>query len=933
MILGRERELAHIEAMIQGARQANGASLVLRGEAGIGKTALLAAARERATDMRVLAVCGVETEANLPFAALAEIVAPMLGRLDRLPAPQAAALAGALALGPPDPGDRFAVCVATLGLLRDAAERSPLLVLVDDAHWLDPASADCLAFVARRLGGTRLALLLAVRDGEDVRSGIAALPEQRVAPLCDGDAQALVATAGSEVAAGVRDAVVAAAGGNPLALREITTLLSADERAGRTPLAEPLRPGARFAALFERRVRDLPASTRDALLVAAAAGGGDVATIRRACGAAGIDERGLESAESALLIQLRNGRLQFSHPLARSAAYHCAPPPRQRIVHRALATVVAGDRRAWHLAAAAEGPDEEAAQALQQAGVAASQRRGYVEAALAHEHAASLSADLDRRARRLLRACHCRLAAGQYERALALLDQAIALGTRTALDPRTLHMRSVLLIGTGQVAPAFELLQGLAEAVAAVADPVTAAFVTADAALAALLAGDARQTLSFATRASTLLGEAGDAGQRAHVLSCLSMGQVFAGDAAGARATLTAIEPLLGDLDPLDWTIGMRTQSVVMHAYVTLEEYEHAREQARAVLTVIDEVGALMARAIPLSHAADAAHRLGEWDVAWRESEDAIAVAEETGSGEPLVRAMVVRARIASARGAEAAARAQIARATQLAEQAGNATILTSCRAVLGFLELGLGNIAAAIAHLEPLSDSIAHRHGLTHATIIPWRADLCEAYVVSGRLDDARREAATLAHEAQVTGGAVAGAMSARVQGLLAGEDFAVFFQRALACDDARPARFERARTLLAYGERLHRARRRAEARPVLREAEGIFAALGARPWLARTVAELRAAGAVRRAPRNNDPAEFTAQEVRVAGVIARGLTNRQAAAELFLSPKTIDFHLRQVYAKLGISSRAQLAVVAVERGWLGGAQETPTPPRTAPS
>lgn len=917
MILGRDPELARLDALMDAARQGLGGALVVHGVAGIGKTALLAAARDRAAGLRILSACGTETEAHLPFAALAQLVEPVLDHRGRLPGRQAEALDGALALGPPAQGDRFAVCVATLGLLAAAAEATPVLALVDDAHWLDPASAECLGFVARRLGGTRIALLLAVRDPERAAPGIEELPALPTTALATADARRVLAARAPGLAAAVRDAVVAAAAGNPLALIEIASQLTPDERSGRAPLPEPLRPGGRLGAVFERRVLALPPATRDALVVAAAAGGGDVATIWQACQALALDGDALESAEADGLVRMAQARLVFVHPLVRSAAYHGAPLPQRRAAHRALAAAIAGDRRAWHLAAAAPGPDEDAARALQDAGTAAAERRGYVEAAAAYERAAELTPEPDRRARRLRRASNMRIVAGQLDRALARLDELVALGTPTGQDPRLIHTRSLLLIGTGQFAAGYLTLKALAQASVGVADPLMAAFLHADAAMAALVAGDCRDVLALGERAAALLGDGDDARVRANVVSALSAGRVFGRQAAAARADLGTMCALVRQLDPLDWQIGSRIHALAIHVCNALEAYEEARSLAGAALSVLDDAGAVGARANPLSHASDAAYRLGDWDVAWRETAEAIALAEETSADETLVRALVHRARLLAARGFEAESREHAERALAIAERCGIGTIPPYANAALAFLDLSHRRPEAVIARLEGLGEIIATVHGMVHPMIIPWRQDLCEAYAMAGRLDQARREAAILADEADRVGGAAGRAVAARCAGLVV-ESFDEPFERALALDAERPMRFERARTLLVWGERLRRARRRAEARQRLREAEDVFVALAAAPWCDRAAAELGASGAVRRTPTAASRHELTAQEQRVAATIARGLTIREAAAELFLSPKTVDFHLQQIYGKLAIRSRAELAVIAVERGWL---------------
>lgn len=919
---GRTAELGRIDALLAATRAGQGGGLLVRGEAGIGKTTLLAAACERASGLRVMRTAGVETERQLPFAALAELLREVIERRDRLPAPQATALASALALEPPTAGDRYAVCVAAFGLLRLAAEDIPLLVVVDDAHWLDAGTAECLAFVARRLGGTRVSMLLAVRDPDGPPAGLTDVAELVAEPLPDAAARALLAVSAPELSPGVTDAVLAAAAGNPLALIEIASRLSPDERAGRATLTDPLRPFGRLAAVFERRIAALPDATRHALLLAAAAGGGDTGVIWRACTAAGVDPRALDPAESGGLIAIEGATLRFAHPLVRGAAYHVMSPADRRNAHRSLADVVSGDRRAWHLADAALGPDEDAADALQAAGAAAAARRACIEAAAAHERSAELTADPERRSRRLLRAGNAYIVAGALDRALSRLDEVTALGTSVAFDPRVMHTRSLLLLGTGSFQQGYAAMRQLAEAAVTMSDPTTAAHLLADTAMSALIAGDCRASLDLAERAAEVLGDGGELADRANVMAALCAGRVFRGEGALARAALDPLQALVAQLDPMDWRIGIRIHALTIYSCAALDEYERARTIGADLLALLDTAGAVSARANPLAHVAEAGYRLGAWDLAWQESAEAIALAEETRADETLVRALVTRARLAGARGFENESRELAERALAIAERCGIGSIPPHAHQVLASLDLLAGRVDAAIARLEPLIAPLIEEHGLVHPTIIPIRPDLCEAYVMAGRLTDAAGQAAAITDEANRVGGAVGRMVAARCRGLVA-DDFEADFEQARSLEAERPATFEGARTLLAYGSRLHRARRREQARPLLREAEDRFVQLGARPWAERAAAELRAAGGVRRAPRAVVTDELTSQEVRVVSAIARGLTIRAVAAELFLSPKTVDFHLRQVYGKLRIHSRAELAVVAVERGWVRAAMD----------
>src|SRR5262245_36660512 len=420
MVLGRAAERARIDALLAAAREGRSGGLVLRGEAGIGKSALLADAAERAEGATVLAARGVESEAELPFAGLAELLRPVVHLLDSLPGRQAEALRGALALGPPAAGDRFAVAAATLGLLAAAAEEAlPLLVLVDDAHWLDRSSLEALLFAPRRTEAEGIAFLLAARPGEPRTPSD--FEELTLGGLDRESAQRLLSAAAPALAPGVAERLVEGTGGNPIALSEVTGLLSAAQLAGEEPLPEPLPAADAADRAFRRTVEALAPAARTAALVAAAAGAAPVAAVASASSTLGGD---LEAAEAAGLVAVADGIVDFAHPLARAAAYASAPAADRRAAHRALADAVGGDRRAWHLAESLFGPDEEVALALEQAGAEAEGRAGYAAAAAAFERAAQASADPAAAAARLLRAGDAASRAGRPAQALRALDDA-----------------------------------------------------------------------------------------------------------------------------------------------------------------------------------------------------------------------------------------------------------------------------------------------------------------------------------------------------------------------------------------------------------------------------------------------------------------------------------------------------------------------------
>ena len=379
MLYGRDSERARIIALLAAARELRSGVMILRGDAGVGKTALLEEARASAADMHVLSARGVESEADLPFAALHQLIRPALGRLDRLPVAQATALAGALGLVERGRDDRFLVSVACLTLLSELAERRPVLCLVDDAQWLDAASADTLLFVARRLGTEAVVLLFATR-ADDVETFYAPdVPSLDISGLAAHDAATLLARGGdATVAAEVRDYLIEQTRGNPLALLELTSALSADQLRGRDPIEHlPITGG--MERVFLRRVRDLPRASRQLLLVAAADDTGELSTVLQATGPAGNSRDALSAAEQAGLVSVSGTRLEFRHPLVRSAVYGGATSEERRAAHDALAGALPkddADRRAWHRAAAAVDPDEEIAAELAATATRAARRGG-----------------------------------------------------------------------------------------------------------------------------------------------------------------------------------------------------------------------------------------------------------------------------------------------------------------------------------------------------------------------------------------------------------------------------------------------------------------------------------------------------------------------------------------------------------------------------
>jgi ATP/maltotriose-dependent transcriptional regulator MalT len=901
MIVGRSTELARLEELLAALRRGDGSALVLHGEAGIGKTTLLDALADRARDeMRVLRACGAETEAQLAFAVLADLLHPLRAELTSLPAPQVAALASALALGPPVPGDRLAVSVATLGVLRAAACHGPVLVMLDDAQWADAASRECIEYVARRAGG-RLGVVLAARDPWYVPERMR-LEALAVGPVDADGAAELLRRRASDLAPPVAAAIIEAAAGNPLALVELAATLPADQRAGVAPLALPLAPGGRLRHAFAGRIAALGPRARRALLVASMHAGEDLPAIAGACLHAGTDVAELTSAEACGLVRLTPGRVVFAHPLIRGAMHGDASPSERRAAHEALAGVLGGERRVWHLAAAAVGPDEGVAAELERVGSEAAARRAYTAAAAALERSAGLTADGSCASRRLLAAGRAASAAGETDRALSLLERAVA----AAADPdrRALaeQVRGRMLVWRGRPEEAMRVLVEQARLVAP-GQPALAAAMLADAASAATTTNRHPEAEELARRAVALIGDDTEATLRASVLTMLGWVLTLRGKAREARPALDEAGRLARGLDGLGphWPwLHLLLRSRLPHG-----ELELAREESAALGARAREAGALAALSGAQVVAGDVAFRLGDWDAADAITSEAIRLAADTGQLPLQGLALYTRARLAAARGHDEESREAALHAMELARSGGITTGLRHVHAALGFNHFCQERVDEAIAELERVERHEAGT-GMREPTAVPWAPDLVEAYARRGDEADARRVLRTLARQAAVTRGPVAAAAAARCRGLL-DADFDRAFALALACDDRRPMPFERARTLLAYGRRLHRARRRAEARERLREALTGFERLRAAAGPVQGERELRAAGARRRRPAAEDGA-LTAQERRVAAAVRRGATNREIAAELFLSPKTVEFHLRQIYGKLGVHSRTQL-------------------------
>jgi DNA-binding CsgD family transcriptional regulator len=898
MLLGRERERQQIELTLARARLGASATLALVGESGIGKTVLLDHAMQHAAGMRMLRARGIESEAEIPFASLLELLRPALALIERIPEPQAIALEGALALRPGSAQERFAVGAATLSLLATYAEEGPVAVLIDDAHWLDDSSAQALLFAFRRLVADPIAVLLAVREGEPSLLDGADLPRLRIHGLTSDEAAALLHGLPVEVVGRLHSATA----GNPLALLELAedahNLVLAPEGA-------PVLVSTRVSYAFTRRLETLEEPARAALALAATAVSGDLTLLERAAARLGVDMSALAAAESTGLIALQAGSVEFRHPLARSAVYAHASAEERREAHRALAASLPDrdvDRRAWHLAAAAVGTDEAAAAALEQAGARARDRSAYASAAAAFTRAGRLAVDSERRSLLLWDAAEAAWLAGLAERAVLLLDEARA----STSDPARLveidRLAGHIATRRGPVMRGHAILTGAAER----ADPERAAEMLSEAANACFYAGNPVEMLAAAERARAVLPEEPSLRARFMSAAALGMARIVGGDAAaGADAVHEAValaesaEELRDDLQLLPWLAVGPIFLREAGAGRSLLEDALKEARARAAVGTLPFVLNLIAR----DHATSES-----WAVAEATYLEGIELARECGQRTDLVFALAGLAWLDARRGRERDCRQRAEEALALVREVGTRLHEVWAMAALGELELGLGRPAQAAEQFERQLE-LLDELGITDVDLSPG-ADLVDAYLRLGRNEDAVNVAAELLAAAEAKGQPWSLARALRCRGLLADDaQLDQSFDQALRQHEQTPDAFEAARTRLAYGERLRRTRNRVRAREQLRAAIETFERLDARPWAERAHAELAATGETlrRRDPTATDA--LTPQELQISLLLTSGKTTRGAAAALFLSPKTVEYHLHHVYQKLDIHSREELA------------------------
>nr|MCW2728003.1 regulatory protein LuxR [Aeromicrobium sp.] len=897
MLIGRHTERRALARLAAAARVDEAGVLVVVGEAGLGKTALLDELANGVEGLHVLRARGSESEQDLAFGGLDQIIRPLLGLLTDIPAPQARALEVALALRPGEGADRFAINAAALSLLSRAAEERPVMVLVDDAHDLDRPSVEALVFTCRRVLADPIAVVAATRPVGPLL--LAGLPRLDLVGLSPDDVAALLADrSGRRVSTEVSLRVHGATAGNPLAVVELATSL--DELEHLTPATQITVPD-KVLESYSRRTAALPDATRTALLVASVAGNlGDAAAAGARLGV-GIEQ--LRPAEAAGLVVLLPGGVEFRHALASASAYAVASPEQRRQAHRAVAAVTADpDRRAWHLGEATIGLDDAVADEVAAAADRSLARGAHSVAASAYERAAAMTSDRTRHAARLLAAGEASALAGHGARAAALLDQAASETGEGSLRGPVDALRAAVEQRWGSLDRSRELaLRALAPLAAH--DPEAAVEAAADLVSTSFYLGDA----TVAARAAGLLEElAGRVGDSARTRARLASGvaRVIAGQDGVPlirdATTAMAAEPRRQEDD-------LRPGWLALGPLFLREESAAAHDLLDQALTRLRERSAIGPLASLLFHVARYAASTDRWDEATAHYQEGITLAREAGQSTDLTLLLAGVACLESRTGSERACRDHAAEALALAERHHVHLGRIWATYALGDLELGRGRPAEALVHYSALQ-AFLDRIGFRDVDVCPGPEQV-ECLVRIGRpTDQASRVADDYRTRAEAKGQPWARARAERACAVLAA-DPAPGLRRALALHSSSPDRFEEARTRLLLGGVERRARRRTHAREVLRSTLVTFEKLGARPWADQAVAELRATGehAHRRQDRSIDL--LTPQERQVALLLAGGRTTRQAAAAMFLSPKTVEYHLRHVYTKLGINSRTDLA------------------------
>ncbi|GAA4915693.1 AAA ATPase-like protein [Actinomycetospora succinea] len=902
-VIGRAREREQLAAAVDPARR-DGTVTVLRGEPGAGKTTLLdevAAASLRL----VLRTAGVEGEAVLPFAAVADLLLPILKHAEELPDVQREALEIALALRAGDVGSPLAVSAATLGVLAAAADVRPLLLIVDDFPWIDPPSQQVLMFVARRLASERIALLLGVRDEVPVDPAVWRLPTIALGPLSADESRELVRTLPVRTSPAVLETIVERCGGNPLAVVETARVAGPDL----LDAAATLPPGSTLERAWSAAIDGLPTTTRSALAVLALSHSTRRDELEPVLADLGLGADDLLPAERRRLVARDDEHMSLRHDLLRPLVTARTARDLRRRVLQGLAHHAPRDVAVWYLAESTEAPDDEVAERLVEAAVTARRRSALQAAARAWARAADFTADPATRADRLLTAATDAAIAGSSTLAATWCEEALALrhDPTFAADVELVRTRALTWLDPARA------IDGAVRAADAVLplDPARAGRLYVEAAAPLTMTGRLRETQDVADRAR-------DAdGRTLPALAGLGHAYALTGRVDEAQPLLDELVARAGDANPL-WDAPPLV--IGGQAACFLERFDDARRLLAPVTASARQVGVPLVLAFALGAHAEVDWWAGRWHAAYADASEGVAWADELGQAGSRAFGETLLARLEGVRGDAASCRARAEAALAAAGPLGIESIRVYAAAALGAGALAAGEPVTAAAHLER-ARAASEQMGTACMGSVPFAGDLVDATVRAGDRTAAVSAVAWVGRLAERTGSAYAEAMAARGKGLLADDhdDAEHWFAVAHAAHARLAAPYERARTVLAHAEVRRRWRRPGTARALLLDAEATFSGVGARPWVERARHELAATG--HRAsgePADEDPVSLevlTPQEFQIARGIADGQSNVEVAAALFVSRKTVEAHLTRIYRKLGVRSRTELATEFTRR------------------
>ncbi len=904
MLLGRDPERQAVAKVVDAARHGSGGAILLRGVAGSGKSTLLADAAGSAPDLQVLRTQGVESESPLAFAALQRLLWPLRRRIESLPGPQATALRAAFGEAEEE-GDRFLAFLATLSLLADAAEDKPVLAVIDDAQWLDDASAAALQFAARRLNAEPVAMLFAVREGDEYGFDADDLPQLPLGAVSGQAASEVLQSRGAEVVAGVRDHLVTATGGNVLALVELVAALSPDQLAGREPLPDPLPLTQGVERTFLDRTRRLGDAAQRLLLVAATDGSSRASIVLAAARQLDAGAGALDEVERTGLLTIDGEAVELRHPLVRSAVYHGATSSERRAAHRALADALraAGDREraTWHRAAATDGPDTEVVDELEAVATAAQARGGHEAASAAWSRAAELTTDGEARGRRLYLAASSAWLGAQPTRGAALAAAAAAVVTDPLLRAQLLTLQGQIEWNTRSLDDGFDLILQAVESARLANEGMAQQLAM----LATSLSAFGAQSPRHFDPAELVSEPAPDAPHRVRAAFHLLHGfrAISRKDYAAAAESFGRGFELI-DPDPLEGDHVLQPNLAI--AAWLIDDDKRSLRLHDNQLTAARRAGALSMVEHALTRGFFAQLATGAWTRAGGAAAEGLSLTTSTGQRGQTALPIAELALLAALRGHESADRllADVA-AVREAHPVGITDALVVDLAHWATALRAGQQPPSALHHLEQIGLPFMRRMAAL---------DAIGAAARGGRDDVLRSWHEEIDDFASATGIPAAVAVTEHALALLNDGKADEHFRRALAAHARSPRVFDRARTELAFGEHLRRTRRRVDARTHLRAALTLFEELGAAPWAERAAQELRASGETARRRDVASTDELTPQERQVAALVRQGLSNRDAAAQLFLSPRTVDFHLRNVFAKLGVTSRSELAVMQLD-------------------